>query len=336
MTMTSKARVMAALQLKEPDRVPFMDWIEPGIRAQCEKAVGKGPLDEAQFAREIGFDAIGYNDFHVWNPIFDETVEDADGHVHYLARGKLKTLEDVEKAQFPDLSDDSIFDAAKRFVDQYGDSDLALHAGVRPGVMNTIYSLGWQGFSEALVDQPRTVERLTERFIDWNITAVEKLQPLGFDFIGTYDDIAYKSGPMFSPQVYREIFMPHLRRLAEALYLPWTYHSDGDLTMVMEDLLSLGLNALNPIEPGPMDLKRMKETYGHRVCLWGNIDLVYTLTRGTPEEVEAEVAQRIREAGPGGGYILASANSITEYCKVENVLAMGRAVKKHGRYPLAV
>ena len=77
MAMTSKERVMAALQLKEPDRVPFMDWINSGIRAECEKAFGKGPLDEAQFAREIGFDAIGYNDFHALNPIFDETLQDA-------------------------------------------------------------------------------------------------------------------------------------------------------------------------------------------------------------------------------------------------------------------
>ena len=154
MAMTSKERVMTALQLKEPDQVPFMDWISPGIRGECEKAFGKGPLDEAQFAREIGFDAIAYIDSGIWGPIFDETLQDAAGHVHYLAKGRLKTLEDVEKAEFPNLSDDSIFDGAKRFVDRYGDSGLALFFGMRPGVMNTIYSLGWQGFAEALSDRP--------------------------------------------------------------------------------------------------------------------------------------------------------------------------------------
>ncbi len=83
-----------------------------------------------------------------------------------------------------------------------------------------------------------------------------------------------------------------------------------------------------------MDIKTVKEKYGIRVCLWGNIDLVYTLTRGTPEEVEAEVKQRIKEVGQGGGYILGSANSITDYCKVENVIAMAKAVKKYGKYPI--
>ena len=83
-----------------------------------------------------------------------------------------------------------------------------------------------------------------------------------------------------------------------------------------------------------MDLKEAKAKWGDRVCLWGNIDLVHTLPNGTVAEVEAEVKQRIKDAGAGGGYICASANSVTEYCKIENVLAMTNAVRKYGVYPL--
>ena len=85
-----------------------------------------------------------------------------------------------------------------------------------------------------------------------------------------------------------------------------------------------------------MEMKAMKDKYGDRVCLWGNIDLIYTLPTGTVEEVETEVKQRIKEAGPGGGYILGTANSITDFCKVENVLAMAEAVKKYGTYPINI
>jgi uroporphyrinogen decarboxylase len=81
-----------------------------------------------------------------------------------------------------------------------------------------------------------------------------------------------------------------------------------------------------------MDIAEVKKRYGGRICLMGNIDLHYTLTRGTPEETEAEVKRRIEEVGPGGGYILASANSLTAYCKPENVLAMNRALLKYGAY----
>jgi uroporphyrinogen decarboxylase len=83
-----------------------------------------------------------------------------------------------------------------------------------------------------------------------------------------------------------------------------------------------------------MDLKVAKEKWGDRICLWGNIDLVKTLPYGTVEEVEAEVKQRIEDAGAGGGYICATANSITGFCKIENVFAMTNAVQKYGVYPL--
>ena len=125
-----------------------------------------------------------------------------------------------------------------------------------------------------------------------------------------------------------------MKMVADAIKLPWAFHSDGNLTIVMEDLLSLGMNCVNPFEPPVMDIKVAKEKWGDRICLWGNIDLVQTLPYGTVEEVEAEVRQRIREAGPGGGYICASANSLTGFCKIENIFAMTNAVKKFGPYPL--
>ena len=71
------------------------------------------------------------------------------------------------------------------------------------------------------------------------------------------------------------------------------------------------------------------------MAIAGNIDLDYTLTLGTPAEVDAEVRQRIATAGPGGGYMVTSANSLTDYCKTENVRAMADAIKKYGRYPLS-
>ena len=68
----------------------------------------------------------------------------------------------------------------------------------------------------------------------------------------------------------------------------WVFHGDGNLMPLMDDIMTLGMNCLHPIEPGAMDLKMVKEKYGDKVCLWGNIDM-NTLSIGTPEEVEAEV-----------------------------------------------
>jgi uroporphyrinogen-III decarboxylase len=138
---------------------------------------------------------------------------------------------------------------------------------------------------------------------------------------------------MFSPKIFREHFLPRMKRVAEKIRIPWIYHSDGNLMPILDDLLTLGMNGLANIEPNAMDILELKKKYGTRICLVGNIDLHYTLTQGTPDETEAEVKKRIEEIGPGGGYILASSNSLTPYCKPENVLAMNRALLKYGFYP---
>ena len=78
----------------------------------------------------------------------------------------------------------------------------------------------------------------------------------------------------------------------------------------------------------------MKREYGDRVAVIGNVDLDYVLTRGTVAETEADVRSRLALAGPGGGYLISSANSLTNYCKAENVLAMARAIAAHGQYPI--
>ena len=81
-----------------------------------------------------------------------------------------------------------------------------------------------------------------------------------------------------------------------------------------------------------MDLVELKRTHGDRLSLIGNIDLIYTLTRGTPQEVAQEVRDRLRVLAPGGGYAVGSANSVTDYVPVENFRAMINATLEYGRY----
>ncbi|MGD9137130.1 MAG: uroporphyrinogen decarboxylase family protein [Desulfobacterales bacterium] len=334
--MTPRERIMTALALKEPDCVPFADWVEDHVKQNLLDFMGEPQLDDAEFARRLSMDAICYGVERYLAPQFCNTAVGADGREILTDEGLIQTDADLDKMILPDLSDESYFDDAKRYIDAYGNQDLAIFLGVRPGMMNTIYSMGWMDFSIALAENVKLVETIFDRYIDWNCELVEKMQPLGFDFITAYDDIAYNSGPMFSPDILRELFLPRLKRLAGTITIPWVYHSDGDLGRIFDDLLTLGMNGINPFQPPVMDIEKYKDEYGDRICLWGNIDLVYTLSRGTVEEVEAEVKQRIKKLAPGGGYILASANSITEFCKPENVLAMATAKNKYGRYPIQI
>jgi len=217
-------------------------------------------------------------------------------------------------------------------VAKYKGSNKALCITTRMGVSNTYLSMGIEHFSLQLYENRDFVLKMMDIFIDWACKAVKKINELGFDFMIIPEDLAWKQGPMFSPKMFRELFLPRMKKVAENIKIPWIYHSDGNLMPILDDLLTLGMNGLANIEPNAMDINELKKKYGRRVCLVGNIDLHYTLTQGTPEETEAEVKKRIQEVGKGGGYILASSNSLTGYCKPENVLAMHRALLKYGNY----
>ncbi len=333
--MTSKQRIMAALNLQEPDKVPFADWTDPGIRQKLVEALGYESLDDAQFHAKMGMDAICYAEDDYLAPQFCKKIFDEHGVAHLQGEGLITN--EKEYNEFFILSDPKqadFFDKAKRYVDRYGDSDLAIFAGMRTGMMNTIFSMGLVGFSYALYKNVKLIETMLDRYIDWNIRVAEGLTAAGVDFLTCYDDIAFNSGPFFSPDVFRDIFLPRMKRFAETLTIPWVYHSDGDLNILFDDLLSMGMNGFNPFQPDVMDIVKYKKEYGDRLCLWGNIDLNYTLSQGTTEEVEVEVRERIEALAPGGGFILATSNSITDFCKVENIFAMVQAKEKYGRYPV--
>jgi len=292
--------------------------------------LGRQDFTIFDYLEEMGIDAvIGRID----PPAFAEEQVGSEGQKFYT-RGLIQTRDDLDLMQFPDNDDPEICRLIEDLVKQ-NRIDVAVGPRLRLGVSYTFISMGMEALSFALVDDPSLVRDVFERYVDWTIPIIRRLPETGCDYITNSDDIAYKNGPMVSPVTFRSTFMPGLRRIADAIHetdLPWVYHSDGDLTPIMDDLISLGMQAIHPFEPGAMDIEECKRLYGDRLCMYGNIDLHYTLTRGTPEEVREEVCRRIEVLGRGGGYVISSANSLTYYCKIENVLAMRDAIREFGRY----
>ena len=112
-------------------------------------------------------------------------------------------------------------------------------------------------------------------------------------------------------------------------------HSDGHIKPLLDLVINTGINAYHPVERAAgMDLKTIKETYGSRLCLMGNVDNKTTLVTGSVEDVIAETKECIKVAGPGGGYILASDHSIKDDMPNENIFAMFETGRKYGKYPI--
>lgn len=335
--MTSRERVLAALRCEKPDRVPFCDWFTTGSKKRIIEALNiKNPDDEAEFARAVGFDGLCYDDQDgtFMAPLFCQVLYDEEGGAHLQSEGLIDGWDDLHKIKMPDLNKPGYFDGAKRYVDRYGTSDLAIFFYMRTGMMNTIYSLGFSNFCDKVLNDVKLVETILDIYSEWNLKVLEKAETMGFDFVMTCDDIAWNSGSIVSPKMFKDLFVPHLKKFAAAVRLPWVFHSCGNVTQVFDDLVALGFNGFNPFQPPVMDINAMHDKYGGRVCFWGNIDLTYTLCRGTVQEVEEEVMERIAKLAPDGGYIIGSANSIIDSCKTENILAMMNAIKKYGTYPI--
>jgi uroporphyrinogen decarboxylase len=144
---------------------------------------------------------------------------------------------------------------------------------------------------------------------------------------------------MISPQSFRALVKPALARIVESVKcyradLPVVFHTDGAIASIVPDLVEIGIDVLNPLEPLPAtDWPAIKAEYGNRLCFMGGVDVAKAMT-GSVEDVKAEVKRCIDVFGPGGGYILTSANHLQSDVPPGNIMAMFESAREYGRYPL--
>ena len=351
--MTKKERVLTALKGGTPDMVPFMfNTVDRTIQERIlKKKVNAptidgmnitgwlGPLEGTPFvepnltccpeaARLLGLDAI---EIQVLPPMFTETYEN-NGNLS-ITHGLINDAAAFAKAKakMPDPDDEKLLRRVEELISLYKE-DFAMGARVRLGASPSLLSMGWDNFAYLLVDDPDTFHGVVQMYTDWGKRLYSNLCELDFDFFWCFDDIAFGKSLMFRPATFREFFLPHLKESAHAIKRPFIFHSDGYLVDVLDDIINvLGASGLHPIEKGSMDTAWLKETYGKKICLIGNMDIDNALSKGTEEDVFKEVKDCIDLMGPGGGYIISDSNSVPAYCKPENIVAAGRAVEKYRR-----
>jgi uroporphyrinogen decarboxylase len=188
-------------------------------------------------------------------------------------------------------------------------------------------------------------EALMDRFLEIRLTIAERaLQEVGEDVdiaMVTSDDLGGTDSPLISPALYRSLIKPRQQRTFDffrartgaKLY----YHTDGAIYPLLPDFVDLGVDILNPVQvsaDGMGDTQKLKREFGDKLTFWGAIDTHQVLPYGTPADVREEVHRRIRDLGPGGGYVVCPVHNIQPEVPPANVVAMFDSAYELGRYPL--
>jgi len=342
-------RYMTALNCQEPDRVPLGEWHVDGL--PMENYLGRKITtleDQIEFWHTSGYDYMTTSS-GILEPVRAPEgmtikgdavrTEYGDGREREWAHeheGVITNWETFEKYSWPSVDD---FDLSK-----WDALDKILPSGMKAVLLlGKIYTTVWmfmgaETFFNALENDPDLVSAMFEKVgrIQYE-TFLRVAEHPSVGAVLNPDDIAHNLGLLIHPRYLRQYVFPWYKQIGDVCRdkgLGFVFHSDGDCTEAMDDFIDCGFHGFNPIQPNSMDIETGKQKWGKKLCLIGNLNLDSTLTLGTPEDVRAEVYERIRTIGPGGGYMVASSNSITDYVPLANMKALIDATFEFGKYPI--
>lgn len=290
----------------------------------------------------------------------EDTFFDSYGQVwlrtlpyYYTGEGilsKAKDVDDIERLiHWPDLSNprwmEGVSERAHMLREQ-NEYFLVMRMVASHGPFQTACDL--RGTEQFLLDMalnPLFAENLLEKIT----TILEGLLKSAMQAGGQYfdmielpgDDYAGNTNTIISPSMFQKFIKPCLQRMIKIVkehnpHIKIMLHSDGALTKLLPDIVSLGVDVIHPLEPLPAtDIPTIKQMYGDQVTFLGGIDISHVMP-GSREEVIAEVKRRIKQLAPGGGYILAPANHLQADVPAQNVVTLFQSAHQFGNYPICM
>lgn len=250
-----------------------------------------------------------------------------------------ESVADIHAYSFPDPDANERFDDAgelvKKFHDNYlvfGDIEVSVYALARQLV-------GMQKLLTDMITGAEYVNALFEACAEFQSEIGLKLIDKGIDAIWFGDDFGTQNGLIMSPDTFRSLLKPHYKRMidrfksASKKIIP-IIHSDGAVRELLYDFHEIGFEVFNPVQPGvpghhPLDLKKR---FGNIFSFWGGIDQQYLLPKGTDEELERDIIEKISILGKNGGYMIAPAHIIQNDVSPERVLKFIELCIEHGKY----
>lgn len=367
--MNSKERLQTAMEHEEPDRVPHMATFVPEMELFL-KEKHREELDRIGVYTEMKYQGVnaldilfehdmllltygistGYykdtdSDYYFdgwgikWKKVPYQTVNGTGNYTEIVEC----PLADNDKldSYVPPHPDSEDMGYAEKVIERFG-KEKYICGIIDCSIFEALRYL--RGTTQALFDvvtEKDIAHKVMDMSVDYHLELGYKLIDRGVDMLWLADDVGAEHAMMISPETFREMIKPKMGYMIGELKkknknVKVAFHSDGYIEPVIDDLIEVGVDLLNPIQPESMDPASIKKRYGDRIALWGTLSTQATLPFGGPEAVTNEVKERIRTCAPGGGFLLAPTHNIQLDVPIENIDAFYGAVKEYGAYPIRV
>jgi len=246
----------------------------------------------------------------------------------------------IDRFAWPDPADPGRYEGVADEARRYAAEGRAVHAGsICGGLTEGLFKM--RGFEDGYMDlaaEPARARRVMGKILEIKLAYWERMLPLlgdNVDIVGEADDLGGQARPLFSPATYRELVKPLHRELFDFLHARTSakvfFHTCGAVRELIPDLIEIGVDILNPVQVSAtgMETGALKRDFGRDIVFWGGgVDTQKVLSRGTPDEVRAEVRRRIADLAPGGGFVFATVHNIQPDVPAENILAMHAEVRE--------
>jgi len=347
--MKPRERVLAALRRQPVDRVPrHMPWV-----SQAHERLGLTDHDafldhfgcEVRFVRPAPLPREEEFEAYLRSLPHDIYIGNADQLRTYFEWDYDPTLPSnasLERAVeeiLPDIAASERYVGLKEKVDAYHSRDLAV-VGDPTRLGGVMFEAAWRlrGFNVTLQDvaaDPERVEWLLDRLTEMASAAAARFALAGVDILILNDDVGMPTTMIVGPSAWRQLFKGRLAAIVRAALsvrpeMLFYYHSDGFIEPIIPDLVEIGVDVIQPVQPDVMDPALLKRLYGDRISFWGTVGNPRLFCDGTPEDVKAEVKRRIETVGPTGLLLAPAYDMDLPDVRWENVLAFFSSADEFG------
>jgi uroporphyrinogen decarboxylase len=363
--MTPRQRILATLSHEVPDRTPTDGWFHPEVKEKLKTHFGLTQWEDVLV--ELGVEGWKIVEIPVSNRNFyavatkrpggkpgpvaiwhdEQTYEDCWGVVmrkgagdryEERVRGPLDDADnpaELEQYQWPVLADQIIAGELAQLPQQIQrlKEDQKFVIGGIPNPFRSAWHLrGMNNFLSDYAAEPEMIEVMYDKLFAYYGDTVRELAKAGVDQISVIGDIGMQSGMMISPHSWRKQDKPRWQKLLDTCRginpdLHFFFHSDGNIMDVMDDLVDVGFDIINPIQPECMNPRLVKQRWGDRITLHGGISLQRTLPHGSVRDVQREVTELIDHCGLNGGLVIFPSNVLQPDIPVENIIACYHAAR---------